>query len=52
MKREVPVFLFTGFLESGKTCFIKDSLEDKQFIGGDMVVLIVCEEGMEEYDVL
>ena len=52
MKREVPVFLFTGFLESGKTSFIKDTLEDKQFIGGDKVLLIVCEEGMEEYDEL
>lgn len=50
MKREVPVFLFTGFLESGKTTFIRDTLEDREFIGNDRVLLIVCEEGMEEYD--
>lgn len=50
MSREVPVFLFTGFLESGKTTFIRDTLEDREFIGNDKVLLIVCEEGMEEYD--
>lgn len=48
--REVPVFLFTGFLESGKTTFIRDTLNDYEFIGNDRVLLIVCEEGVEEYD--
>ena len=29
--KEVPVFLFTGFLEGGKTKFIQETLEDKRF---------------------
>ena len=47
---EVPVYLFTGFLESGKTKFIQESLEDPKFNTGDRTLLILCEEGMEEYD--
>lgn len=27
--QEMPVYLFTGFLESGKTSFIKETLADK-----------------------
>lgn len=46
----IPVFLFTGFLESGKTSFIRDTLEDPDFTEGDKVLLIVCEEGEEEFD--
>ena len=47
--REVPVYLFTGFLESGKTRFIQETLEDKNFDTGERTLLIVCEEGEEEY---
>lgn len=47
--KEVPVFLFTGFLESGKTRFIQETLEDKRFNSGERTLLIVCEEGEEEY---
>lgn len=47
--KEVPVFLFTGFLESGKTKFIQETLEDKRFNSGERTLLIVCEEGEEEY---
>ena len=32
--REVPVYLFTGFLDAGKTTFIQETLEDPQFNGG------------------
>ncbi len=46
----VPVYIFTGFLESGKTLFIQDTLEDKRFNSGEKTLLIVCEEGVEEYD--
>ncbi len=49
-KREVPVFLFTGFLESGKSSFIRDSLNDRGFFNGEKTLLIVCEEGEVEYD--
>ena len=47
---EVPVYLFTGFLEAGKTKFIRETLCDKRFNDGGKILLIVCEEGEEEYD--
>ena len=47
---EIPVYLFTGFLESGKTTFIQDTLEDKRFNQGERTLLLVCEEGEIEYD--
>ena len=46
---EIPVYLFTGFLESGKTLFIQDTLEDSRFNAGEKTLLLVCEEGEEEY---
>ena len=48
--KEVPVYLFTGFLEAGKTRFIQDTLEDKRFCNGESTLLLVCEEGVEEYE--
>ncbi|MBS5145141.1 MAG: GTPase [Butyricicoccus pullicaecorum] len=48
--KEIPVYLFTGFLESGKTSFIQDILRDPDFTEEEHSLLIVCEEGMEEYD--
>ena len=47
---ELPVYLFIGFLEAGKTKFIKESLADPKFNEGERTLLIVCEEGIEEYD--
>ena len=45
-----PVYLFTGFLDSGKTTLIKDTLQDTQFMQGVDRTLILClEEGEEEY---
>ena len=49
-QREVPVYLFTGFLESGKTKFIQETLQDRRFDTGERTLLLVCEEGEEEYD--
>lgn len=46
----IPVYAFTGFLESGKTKFIQETLEDPRFNAGERTLLIVCEEGEEEYD--
>ena len=46
---EIPVYLFVGFLESGKTRFIQETMEDPQFDSGDKTLLLVCEEGEEEY---
>ena len=48
--KEIPVYLFLGFLESGKTKFIQDTLCDERFNNGEKTLLIVCEEGIEEYD--
>lgn len=47
---EIPVYLFTGFLEAGKTKFIKESFADPKFNEGERTLLIICEEGLEEYD--
>lgn len=48
--RDVPVYLFLGFLESGKTKFIQETLEDTRFNQGEKTVILLCEEGIEEYD--
>ncbi|MBR1875730.1 MAG: TIGR03943 family protein [Lachnospiraceae bacterium] len=47
-KKDIPVYIFTGFLESGKTSFIKETLKDNQFKDGLKTVYIICEEGIEE----
>ena len=47
--KDVPVYLFTGFLEAGKTKFIQETLEDLRFCNGERTLLLVCEEGEEEY---
>ena len=49
MAKEVPVYLFVGFLESGKTTFIQETFEDPNFDSGDKTLLLVCEEGEVEY---
>ena len=50
MQEEVSVYLFLGFLESGKTKFIQETLEDARMNSGERTLLLVCEEGEEEYD--
>ena len=47
---EMPVYLFTGFLDSGKTHFIQETLEDPRFYDGERTLVIICEEGEEEFD--
>ena len=47
---EIPVFLFTGFLESGKTTFIQEALEDDDFNVGERTLLLLCEEGEVEFE--
>lgn len=46
----IPVYLITGFLDSGKTTFLRDTLQDSEFLDGEKTVLLLCEEGEEEYD--
>ena len=50
----VPVYLITGFLESGKTTLINSMLQDEDFsrrsgAANIRTLVICCEEGMEEY---
>lgn len=47
---DIPVFLFTGFLDAGKTTFIQSLLEDKEFNQGQRILVLQCEEGEEELD--
>ena len=47
---EIPVYLFTGFLEAGKTRVIQETLEDRNFNKGERTLILMCEEGEEEYD--
>ena len=50
MTQEIPVFLFTGYRDAGKTKFIQETLEDVRFNNGESTLLLLCEEGEEEYD--
>ena len=49
---EIPVYLFTGFLEAGKTRFLNETLSDPNFFnrGGERTLVLLCEEGEEEPD--
>ncbi len=47
---DIPVYLFTGFLDAGKTKFIDETLKDSRFESKEPTLLILCEEGEEEYD--
>jgi hypothetical protein len=48
--QQIPVYVFTGFLDSGKTKFIQETLEDPRFNAGERTLLLAFEEGEEEYD--
>lgn len=47
---ETRIYLFTGFLESGKTTFINDTIINTDFCDYETSVLIVTEEGEVEYN--
>ena len=47
---QIPVYSFTGFLDSGKTKFIQETLEDPRFNAGERTLVLIFEEGEEEYD--
>lgn len=47
---EIPVYVFTGFLDSGKTTFLQSTLEDKRFNNGERTLVLLCEEGECELD--
>ena len=45
-----PVYIINGFLESGKTEFITFTLGQPYFQIKGKTLLILCEEGENEYD--
>ena len=50
---EIPVYLFTGFLEAGKTRFLQETLADANFFKGkDRTLVLLFEEGEEELNPL
>ena len=48
--RKVPVFIINGFLEGGKTTFIKNAIIKDPKMKKEKVLLVVCEEGEVEYE--
>ena len=49
-KQQIPVYMICGFLESGKTNFIAPMLAGEDFTADERTLLLVTEEGEEEYD--
>ncbi|MBR2023662.1 MAG: GTPase [Clostridia bacterium] len=49
---ETPVYMFLGFLESGKTKFIQETMEDPRFSSGEKTLLLVTEEGELDYETI
>ena len=49
-KKMKPVYVINGFLDSGKTDFFKYTLQQPYFRTKGETLLIVCEEGENEYD--
>ncbi len=50
-EQEIPVYLFYGFMDSGKTTLVKETLFQNGFANDlSSALLIVCEDGDEEYD--
>lgn len=47
---EIPVYLFTGFMDSGKTSLIMETLLENDFGVGNRSLIIACEDGDVEYD--
>lgn len=47
---KIPFYLITGFLDSGKTTLLAETLDMEYFDDGQRTVLIRCEDGETEYD--
>ncbi len=45
-----PVYVFSGFLDSGKTTAIKDALYNPRFNEGEKTLIIALEQGDVDYD--
>ncbi|MCR5688561.1 MAG: hypothetical protein K6G58_11130 [Lachnospiraceae bacterium] len=51
-RRPLPVYLFTGFLDGGKTSFIRQTMDEGQFKDGLTTLYVICEEGEESIDII
>lgn len=49
-QQPIPVYLICGFLEAGKTNFVAPMLASEDFTRDERTLLLVTEEGEEEYD--
>ena len=47
---EIPVYLFTGFMDSGKTSLISETLFENEFGKDAKTLIILCEDGDVELD--
>lgn len=47
---EIPVYLFSGFMDSGKSSLIRETLIEGDFSEGGKTLLILCEDGEVEFD--
>lgn len=50
MAQDIPVYLFTGFMDSGKTTLVEETLFENNFGDGSKGIIIMCEDGEKEYD--
>ena len=50
IRRFVPVYMITGFIESGKTTLGLTVLANDRFTNGGKVLILCCEEGETEWD--
>lgn len=47
---EIPVYLFSGFMDSGKSSLIRETLIEGDFSEQGKTLLILCEDGEVEFD--
>ncbi|MEG1992704.1 MAG: GTP-binding protein, partial [Acetivibrio sp.] len=46
----MPVYLINGFLESGKTTFLKQTIQEDYFAIEETTLLLLCEDGLCEFE--
>lgn len=50
-KIQTRVYIFTGFLESGKTSFISDTILNQGFGDDEKTLIVACEDGETAFDI-
>ena len=51
MAQEIPVYLFSGFMDSGKSSLIEETLFENDFGEGAKGLIIMCEDGEKEFNI-